>query len=57
MAEPIAAESAADGLEIERQGAAALVTLARPEKRNALTIAGRARLATRLLEFARDPLV
>ncbi len=57
MAEPIAAEGATDGLAIERMGSAALVMLARPEKRNALTIAGRARLARSLPEFARDPLV
>lgn len=57
MAESTAAAGAADGLEIERRGAAALVTFTRPEKRNALTIAGRARLARSLPEFARDPLV
>ena len=57
MADQTAAAGAADGLEIERRGAAGIITLARPEKRNALTIAARARLARCLPEFARDPLV
>ncbi len=57
MADQTAAAGAADGLEIERRGAAGLITLARPDKRNALTIAGRARLARTLPEFARDPQV
>ncbi|WP_072390793.1 enoyl-CoA hydratase/isomerase family protein [Hyphomicrobium sp. CS1BSMeth3] len=52
-----AAEEVADGLLCERRGALALITLARPEKRNALTIAARARLAENLPKYARDPLV
>ena len=55
MVEPTVAGDITDGLRIERQGAAAVVTLARPEKRNALTIAARARLARALPELARDP--
>ena len=57
MAEQTAADGATDGLTCVREGAAGLVTLSRPEKRNALTIAARAKLAARLPEFARDPLV
>ena len=57
MVEQTAADGATDGLTCVREGAAAIVTLSRPEKRNALTIAARARLAERLPEFARDPLV
>jgi enoyl-CoA hydratase len=57
MVEQTAADGATDGLTCVREGAAALVTLSRPEKRNALTIAARAKLAERLPEFARDPLV
>jgi enoyl-CoA hydratase len=52
-----AALGTADGLGCELQGAVALVTLARTEKRNALTIAARARLAESLPTFARDPQV
>ena len=57
MAEQTATDGAIDGLTCVREGAAALVTLSRPHKRNALTIAARAELAARLPEFARDPLV
>lgn len=57
MVEQTAAGSATDGLTCVREGAAALVTLSRPEKRNALTIAARAKLAERLPAFARDPQV
>jgi enoyl-CoA hydratase len=52
-----AALGTADGLGCGLQGAVALVTLARTEKRNALTIAARARLAESLPTFARDPQV
>ena len=57
MAEQTAADGATDGLTCAREGSAALITLSRPEKRNALTIAARATLAARLPAFARDPLV
>jgi enoyl-CoA hydratase len=57
MSVEAAAADAADGLVCEHQGALALVTLSRPEKRNALTIAARARLAESLPKYARDPLV
>jgi enoyl-CoA hydratase len=57
MTEPAAVDGATDGLTCARDGAAARVTLFRPQKRNALTIAARATLAARLSEFARDPLV
>jgi enoyl-CoA hydratase len=58
MAERTAAGSdAVDGLAAVREGAAGLVTLSRPEKRNALTIAARATLLARLPQFARDPQV
>jgi enoyl-CoA hydratase len=57
MAEQTAVGGVTDGLTCVREGAAALVTLSRPEKRNALTIAARAELGARLPEFARDPLV
>jgi enoyl-CoA hydratase len=52
-----AAAVAADGLACEQQGALAIVTLARPEKRNALTIAARAQLAEQLPKYARDPII
>lgn len=57
MSGQAAAEGAADGLACERRGALALVTLARPEKRNALTIAARARLAESLPRYSHDPMV
>lgn len=57
MADETAADGATDGLTCVREGSAAVVTLSRPEKRNALTIAARAELAARLPAFARDPLV
>jgi enoyl-CoA hydratase len=57
MAEQIAADGTTDGLTCLREGSAGLVTLSRPQKRNALTIAARATLAARLTEYARDPLV
>jgi enoyl-CoA hydratase len=57
MSAEAAAENIAEGLVCDRRGALALVTLARPEKRNALTIAARARLAANLPKYARDPLV
>ncbi len=57
MGGQVVAADAAEGLACERQGALGLVTLARPEKRNALTIAARAKLAENLPKFARDPLV
>ncbi len=52
-----AADGAMDGLTCVREGAVGVVTLSRPEKRNALTIAARAKLLARLPEFARDPLI
>ena len=51
------AADAVDGLVCEKRNALALVTLARPEKRNALTIAARARLAENLPKYARDPII
>jgi enoyl-CoA hydratase len=57
MVEEKATDGATDGLTCVREGSAAVVTLSRPEKRNALTIAARAELAARLPEYARDPLV
>ncbi len=57
MSEQGLAADAVDGLACERRGAMALVTLARPEKRNALTIAARAQLAENLPKYARDPVV
>ena len=57
MAEQIAVDGTTDGLTCLREGSAGLVTLSRPQKRNALTIAARATLAARLTEYARDPLV
>ncbi len=57
MSVEAAAEERAEGLLCDRRGALALVTLSRPEKRNALTIAARARLAANLPKYARDPLV
>ena len=57
MTEHVATEKTVDGLTCERDRSLALVTLSRPEKRNALTIAARARLAESLPKFARDPLV
>lgn len=57
MGEQGVAADAVDGLACEQRGALALVTLARAEKRNALTIAARARLAERLPKYARDPVI
>ncbi|MFN3746254.1 MAG: enoyl-CoA hydratase/isomerase family protein [Hyphomicrobiaceae bacterium] len=57
MSGQAAAAEAADGLVCEQRSALAVVTLARPEKRNALTIAARARLAERLPKWARDPII
>ena len=61
MAEQTAAGSAidgaVDGLACVRDGAAGIVTLSRPEKRNALTIAARGNLLASLPVFAREPLV
>lgn len=57
MADETARDGATGGLTCAREGSAAVVTLSRPEKRNALTIAARAELAARLPAFARDPLV
>lgn len=57
MAEQTASDGATDGLTCVREGAAAIVTLARPAKRNALTVAARAKLAQSLPAFARDPQV
>jgi enoyl-CoA hydratase len=57
MSVEAAAGDVAEGLVCERRGALGLVTLARPEKRNALTIAARAHLAESLPGYARDPMV
>lgn len=57
MSGDTAAAEVTDGLTCERQGALGLVTLRRPEKRNALTIAARARVAAQLPKYARDPLI
>jgi enoyl-CoA hydratase len=57
MADETATDGAAGGLTCVREGSAAVVTLSRPQKRNALTIGARAELAARLPAFARDPLV
>ena len=57
MSEQTAAANAGDGLACEKRGALGLITLARPEKRNALTIAGRARIAEALPKYARDPII
>jgi len=57
MSGEAAADMVAEGLACERRGALALVTLSRPEKRNALTIAARAHLAAHLPQWARDPMV
>lgn len=46
----------APGLAVTRRGAAAVVTLDRPLRRNAMTIAMRARLAAEYPAVARDPL-
>lgn len=51
------AADAVDGLACEQCDALGLVTLARPEKRNALTIAARARLAENLPKYARNPII
>ena len=45
------------GLAIARQGASAVVTLARPEARNALTIGMRTALAEQLGRLGRDPAI
>ncbi len=57
MSEQTAAADAGDGLACEKRGAVGLITLTRPEKRNALTIAGRARIAEALPKYARDPMI
>lgn len=57
MGEQGVAADVVDGLACEKRGALALITLARPEKRNALTIAARARLAENLPKYARDPII
>jgi enoyl-CoA hydratase len=57
MGEQITADDVADGLTCVRNGSLGLVTLSRPERRNALTIAARATLAATLPKYARDPLV
>lgn len=56
MAEQTVAEGTTDGLTCARDRSLATVTLSRAEKRNALTIAGRAKLSEALPKFARDPL-
>lgn len=55
MPAPAASSSSASGqLELERRGHTALVTLARPEKRNALSIELRTELAAAFAELAAD---
>jgi enoyl-CoA hydratase len=56
MSGPAAAAEMSDGLRCEQQGALRVVTLDRPDKRNALTIAARARIAAELPKYARDPI-
>lgn len=56
MSGPAATAEVLDGLTCERQGSLRIMTLDRPEKRNALTIAARARIAAELPTYARDPI-
>ena len=55
MAVDLAKDEADEHVRIERTGAAAIVTLARPAARNALSIAMRARLMTAISGYGRDP--
>ncbi len=57
MAEQMTVDDSADGLSCVRDRSLGVVTLSRPERRNALTIAARAKLADTLPKYARDPLV